>query len=323
MPWKEFEQLVSNLEIMFSDQNCRVKHNDQVRDKYGSLRQVDATVRFSTGATNYLTIIECRNRKKVSDSIWIEQIATKRDNLGADKAICVSNKPLSSPARLQARDRRIDVRTLETLSESFNDYLEPWMEFGNAGWHSERIGIGFTDEDSQAQFSEYFGNIDANELTFLILGRTWNAQSLYKAALRECEKIDIPPKTKEVRRSISFFEEGTPSIVCHLDKKFEVTSINVEMVYQFKQTPLNSSFKGMYTSTDSTIDHIVHEASVTHNGNDLRFRSTKASKSETFSFNVPFEFLDEDARQGVDPERGVTLTVDFDEKGNPTINSKK
>lgn len=113
--WERFETFVYELERLLSERGARVKLNDQVRSRFGNLRQCDATVRIGTGTTELLILIECRNRKKVSDVLWIEQLATKRLDLRAARVVVVTNKPLSSPALQAAAHHDIQTRTLETV----------------------------------------------------------------------------------------------------------------------------------------------------------------------------------------------------------------
>src|SRR5687768_6037103 len=93
--WKRFEKGVARFEIMFRDGESKIKYNDQVKDKYGESRQVDATVLTTKDGVTDLTIIECRRRKAMSDKRWVEEVWGKMDSVDAAHAILVSNKALS------------------------------------------------------------------------------------------------------------------------------------------------------------------------------------------------------------------------------------
>src|SRR5262245_851526 len=83
-PWKVFELRVMRTERAFAPHGAVVKPNDWIRNLItGKKRQVDASIRCLAGTATLLTTIECRKRKKVQDDTWIEQLATKRQHLGA------------------------------------------------------------------------------------------------------------------------------------------------------------------------------------------------------------------------------------------------
>jgi hypothetical protein len=72
-------------------------------------------LRGRIGSSNILIIIECRDRVKVEDVIWIEQITCKRESIGADKVIAVSSKGFSEPAKIKAQKNKIELRTFEEI----------------------------------------------------------------------------------------------------------------------------------------------------------------------------------------------------------------
>src|SRR4051812_18358578 len=81
----------------------------------GTLREVDVSLRSQVGSVSVLVIIECRDRAKPQDVTWIEQLASKREDVGADKAVAVSSGGFSASARNLARSKQIDLRSLEEL----------------------------------------------------------------------------------------------------------------------------------------------------------------------------------------------------------------
>jgi hypothetical protein len=123
--WQNFERLVAQLERILAAENAKVKLDDRVLSRQGQLRQVDATVRIKNGPTELLILLECRNRTRASDVTWIEQLATKREELRAAKVIVISNKRLSQAALKLALDKGIEVRTLrETKPEDLPAILQ-------------------------------------------------------------------------------------------------------------------------------------------------------------------------------------------------------
>jgi hypothetical protein len=116
--WQKFERMVAMIEHTFAP-NAVVKSPDKVPDIVsGELRDVDATIRTMVGSVPTLVAIECRKRKSAQDVMWIEQLAAKRLNIGANAMIAVSEKGFSEPAIDMARRHNITLRTLEDVSNA-------------------------------------------------------------------------------------------------------------------------------------------------------------------------------------------------------------
>jgi hypothetical protein len=118
MDWKDFEALAARIERVLAPIGAIVKTNDRIRDLVtGRMRQVDASIRYKIGTVPILVSVECRKRKHRSDDTWIEQIALKRQKIGADKTIAVSVAPFSAEAVITASRFNIEVRQLSEISE--------------------------------------------------------------------------------------------------------------------------------------------------------------------------------------------------------------
>ncbi len=65
-----------------SGEDVQIKSPDFIADSItGEKREVDISLRGKIGSHPILIIIEVRDRDKVQDVTWIEQLATKRDNM--------------------------------------------------------------------------------------------------------------------------------------------------------------------------------------------------------------------------------------------------
>jgi hypothetical protein len=82
----------------------------------GALREVDATIRQVVNGANQLITIECRKRRGRQDVTWIEQLATKRKSIGADKTIAVSASGFSTAAHKIAAAHGIELKATRDLS---------------------------------------------------------------------------------------------------------------------------------------------------------------------------------------------------------------
>jgi hypothetical protein len=115
--WREFEKLVARIESDAGRQGFVVNSPDKIRCKVtGRLREVDASVRTKVGTSTVLITIECRKRRPKQDVTWIEQLATKKNNIGAARTIAVSSTGFSSEAHILARHHGIELRHLSDVS---------------------------------------------------------------------------------------------------------------------------------------------------------------------------------------------------------------
>jgi hypothetical protein len=101
--WREFERLIARIESDAGPKGLIVRSPDRLRCKLtGRLREVDASIRAKIGTTEMLVTIECRRRSKLQDVTWIEQLATKKSSIGADRTIAVSASGFSTEAQIAA-----------------------------------------------------------------------------------------------------------------------------------------------------------------------------------------------------------------------------
>ncbi len=101
--WREFERLIARIEADAGPHGVTVTSPDWLRCKLtGRMREVDASFRAKVGTTEILVTIECRRRGKTQDVTWIEQLATKKSSIGADRTIAVSASGFSAEAQIAA-----------------------------------------------------------------------------------------------------------------------------------------------------------------------------------------------------------------------------
>jgi hypothetical protein len=125
--WRAFELLVAAIEERMGPKGAIVKSPDRVRDLDSKrLREVDASIRLSAGSIEILVTVECRKRKGIGDVTWIEQLATKRNKIGASKTIAVSSSGFSAAARASATRYGIELRVLgEVLDADVDAWFAP------------------------------------------------------------------------------------------------------------------------------------------------------------------------------------------------------
>lgn len=124
---REFEKLIAVLEKGLGGADIKITSPDYIEDKAtGEKREVDISLKGKIGSHEILVIIECRDRRNKQDVTWIEQIATKKDDIGAHKAIAVSSSGFSDGAKRKAIAKNIEIRTLEEINpEEIIEWFKP------------------------------------------------------------------------------------------------------------------------------------------------------------------------------------------------------
>lgn len=121
--WREFEKLVARIERHIAGTDLKIRSPDHIKDLVtGTPREVDASIRSIIGSAPILITIECRDRKGNEDVTWIEQLANKKVNIGADKTIAVSSSGFSKEAIAKANNVGIELRHLEEITD--NDLVD-------------------------------------------------------------------------------------------------------------------------------------------------------------------------------------------------------
>lgn len=124
--WQEFEELVAVIEKQLAPKGAIVKSPDRIIDKItGRKREVDASIRFQIGSVPILITIECRKRKKVQDDTWLEQLATKKEKIGAQQTIAVSSTSFTQSAIETAKNYGIELRRISDINDTT---ITGWVE---------------------------------------------------------------------------------------------------------------------------------------------------------------------------------------------------
>jgi hypothetical protein len=142
--WRQFEELVASIEQDAGPLGLKVTSPDRIRCKTtGRLREVDASIRSQVGTAQVLVTIECRKRSRRQDVTWVEQLATKKQAIGADRTIAVSAAGFSDDAHAVARLHGIDLRSLSDVSAAeINSLLRlDFVLFTHKRCSIARVGI--------------------------------------------------------------------------------------------------------------------------------------------------------------------------------------
>lgn len=229
---KTLEKLVHTLEAMFADSTVKVTSPDYVvGGMSGRTREIDITIRGRVGSVTVFVMIECRDRAQKPGIDWIEQLASKRLDIGADRAIAVATAPFSVGARKAAARLSIELRRVEEVSDPscfpFLGELHALFFVNQSGLHS----VALTCRDAQTSQTTVItlSADDVNPDQWICILPDGGQGSLYRPLRRllddpECSVWrDVPigdswaPRTIELQSqpagSISVLHEGRPWVV--------------------------------------------------------------------------------------------------------------
>ena len=115
--WRWFQDLVAHIEQILEGRGAVVTSPDRLPDLVtGSLREVDASIRTKVGSTEMLVTLECRKRSRKEDVRWVEELATKKEGIGAARTIAISSTGFSEAATKLARRKGIELRCLRDVT---------------------------------------------------------------------------------------------------------------------------------------------------------------------------------------------------------------
>jgi hypothetical protein len=144
-----FEALVACLSKCLHEK-ATVTPNDKLVDKHtGRKRQIDISIRITDGPSSFLGIIEARDRSRKVGVPYLEQVKSKRDSVGADKAFIVSNKGFTSAAITKAHAYNIELLSLsKALKHDWSQTFSLFQGFVVSSFGSA-LTIYFIDENLQ------------------------------------------------------------------------------------------------------------------------------------------------------------------------------
>ncbi len=222
--WREFERLIARIEADAGPRGIVVASPDRIRCKVtGRLREVDASIRSRVGTSDVLVTIECRRRAKVQDVTWIEQLATKKCAIGADRTIAVSLSGFTAEAKAVAALNGIDLRSLrEVATVDLNDLLRlDFVLFWHRASAIARVGIrGFQTAEwtvpsprdvdlvlpsDTDPFAPIFRNTE--------LDTRWSLNDLWHQTQQTVDAFaDVPKAAPPVFRTVGFPYPGTVTV---------------------------------------------------------------------------------------------------------------
>ena len=122
---RKFEELIAWIQRSVH-QRANIGLNERIKDiDTGKPRQVDITIRLSDGPTEFLGIVEVRDRSRPIGIRYVEEISGKRRSVRADAAFLVSRSDFTKTAITKAR--QLGIRTL-TYEEAQSGDWSSWLQ---------------------------------------------------------------------------------------------------------------------------------------------------------------------------------------------------
>jgi len=117
------ERLVRRLESLYCDSSVSIVTRERVISRSGVSREVDVVLRGRVGSVDTMVAFECRDRRSTDEVDWIEQLATKRAEIRADRMVAVSSSGFSKGARQTATSVNVELRTVEEVERTSIEWL--------------------------------------------------------------------------------------------------------------------------------------------------------------------------------------------------------
>ena len=281
--WREFEMLVARIEADAGPSGMIVKCPDKIRSRAtGRLREVDASIRYRVGTAEVLITLECRRRRRVQDVTWIEQLASKKFAIGADRTIAVSASGFTADAQAVADTNGISLRKLSDVGVAdINSLLRlDFVLFWHKACSVARVGIRkFRSPDWQIpsegeidyvlpEDTDPFAPIFRNQET----GTHWSLNDLWRQLQEATDPFDGVVKGQEpVLRTACFPYPGTVTVTTGEDRYLlGDVLLTVALWIESEHVSLEAAKKVEYGSDDTTALQRVEFSSRLHTGDGRR-----------------------------------------------------
>jgi hypothetical protein len=114
---KDFETLITWIQKSVH-KKAEIETNKRIRDvDTGRYRQIDITIKLSDGPTEFLGIIEVRDRKSKVGVRYVEEVTSKRKSVKADAVFLVSKSGFTKPATIKAEKLGIRLISYEEAKD--------------------------------------------------------------------------------------------------------------------------------------------------------------------------------------------------------------
>jgi hypothetical protein len=148
---RALEQLVAELKRVLGPTGVTIQSPEFIIGRNsGKRREVDVSLRTKIGSSAMFVMFECRDRQGRQDVTWIEQVAMKQEDVGANKAVAVCPDGFTKGAQqLAAAD---EVSQSASVPRSWAETPDGYDAF------RRRCTAAYRGEDDQWIFPTVGGN---------------------------------------------------------------------------------------------------------------------------------------------------------------------
>lgn len=206
-----------------------------------SKREVDVLVEYTDEyGLNRKIGIECRDRKNIQDSMWIEQLTTKKNDLELDCIIATTTKSFTKNAIKKAEAHGVVIERAETFDKTSIDNLSKELYLDMFFLKFEFVNLIFRRNGKLYKYKELIRKLNVLEQYELLLelkGSLYWSLNPYQI-LDNCnfKKEDFYKDERNYlffKQSIEFRDDG-PKIFKKLDINY--------IYYEIQATPLKVSY---------------------------------------------------------------------------------
>lgn len=261
--WREFEKLVTRIEQVYSPQGAVVTSPDYLIDNItNEKREVDATIKYKIDSVEKIIVIECRDRTKIQDVLWIEQLVTKLKDIGATKIIAVASKGFYKPAIKKAKYYGIEVRQINKIDyESIATWTRVIRTQYNYQIVDKKILIDISENLKErfiAELKELKPSVlDAKLIVSYRTGDLFSIRNIFESDLNTVkEKIGLEEVPQVGHSGIYKYEKRLPVKECYFKTSFgnfDLSGLYIDYTL-YKEGELSMKAVSAYTYTDTEED---------------------------------------------------------------------
>lgn len=121
----EFQRFIHQVETLLAPHGATVTESKLILDRStGRTTEVDVIIETAVGPRSVVVGIECRDTRRKGDTIWIEQLDSRRRNLQLDKLVAVARKGFTAGAIAKAH--ALGIEAIEMKAPKFATW---WSSF--------------------------------------------------------------------------------------------------------------------------------------------------------------------------------------------------
>ena len=241
--------------------------------------------------------MECRDRKGKEDITWIEQLASKRDDIGADKAIAVSSSGFTSGAISKAQFNNIKLRTVEniTLDDISNWFQISFLRHQTLLITNAKAGLHLKnpqkDQKIIAKFLHSIKDEDAIQLKIFIDEDVSRPLSIGDLLIKKYQKIKDGKSNIEVKKRINAGKISPKNKRTGFQILFENQIIKIDHITFSANLEVISKNVGIqsiksYKTPEGTLADVIRFESLNSPKSGPQFEMTSIPEGEGRKFSI-------------------------------------